>query len=633
MKKIYLSLFFSALLSFVFNTSFSQTITLGSLGTTSFCPSGSLAVPFTTDLPAGTVFRVYLSNSSGSFSFQTQIGQGMVSPITVSFPTYLSAGTNYKLKIMSATPAITSNLSINLVTNGEQMIISVKNIVGKEIDDAFICKGSSLTSIINVNQIGGSYQWEKDGIVQVNNQSLRITESGTYTAKCQKIGCNSIVKSLNINTVNSASSKVVRMGNIYQCTGSSIVFRNRYFSDSANYQWKRNGFLLSGETKDTLITNQTGKYSVNVTDKCIVLTEDSTYSTPLDSVVFSTLLNNQIRTIRNGNQLCGSKIAGYAYSTTYFDFNSNNLAPYSYQWKKNGLNIQNETDSKLYSIQTEGIYTMALTQGNCTVLSNAINFIKVDTIKLSLALFTTSISKICEGMQTSISIFKPYEGINIDVYKDNILINHNTISNSINVSSSGKYTVRGNALGCVIIPSDTLKIDVGNNLSPLILKNDNYICNNNPAVIQLIDPYSNLPNVSYQWFRDEQLISNETDNTIVTTIPGIYKIRVSSSYCSGYSDTVSVISSLMLPKPIIYEVGDLPIKSLKSNCQNNVIKVYSDLKISLPNNSFTSTQWNRNGQIISTKFLNDNELLIPQSGIYTVIGKKGDCISQESDPV
>jgi hypothetical protein len=49
-------------------------ITLGNLGTTSFCPNGTLSVPFTTTLAIGTLYKVYLSDANGNFRNQTEIG-------------------------------------------------------------------------------------------------------------------------------------------------------------------------------------------------------------------------------------------------------------------------------------------------------------------------------------------------------------------------------------------------------------------------------------------------------------------------------------------------------------------------------------------------------------------------------
>jgi trimeric autotransporter adhesin len=199
MRKIYSSITFSVFLSFVFSTSFSQTITLGSLGTTSFCPSGTLAVPFTTDLPVGTQYNVYLSNASGSFTSQTLIGTGTTSPINATFPTSVTSGTGYLIKIVSVSPANTSNFSGALTTNGQAMTIFVKNLVGKEINGGTICQGSALTGIISSNQSGVIYEWKKDGVTQTMNASLRTTQTGNYVASVQKTGCSNLSKTFNLS--------------------------------------------------------------------------------------------------------------------------------------------------------------------------------------------------------------------------------------------------------------------------------------------------------------------------------------------------------------------------------------------------------------------------------------------------
>jgi hypothetical protein len=272
MKKIYFSLIFSAFLSSVFSTSFSQTITLGSLGTTSFCPSGTLAVPFTTDLPVGTVFRVYLSSSSGSFTPQTQIGSGTTSPINITFPaTLLFSGTGYRIKVQAILNGVTtSSISSPLSTTNKQLSISVKNLMGKEIPDNFfmLCEGSAITGIINPGVSNQTFKWEKDGVLQSTNQSLRITEIGNYVTTAQQLGCNSVSRTTFIYFNGRGFDELERVGSEYQCAGGSIIFREKYFSDSTTYQWKKDGNVLIGATKDTLNTSQSGTYTVNITDKC-----------------------------------------------------------------------------------------------------------------------------------------------------------------------------------------------------------------------------------------------------------------------------------------------------------------------------------------------------------------------------
>ena len=86
-------------------------ITLGNLGTTSFCPNGTLSVPFTTTLAIGTLYKVYLSDANGSFRYQTEIGSGMTSPIDITFPALVQTGIKYRISIVSISPLGMSTLS------------------------------------------------------------------------------------------------------------------------------------------------------------------------------------------------------------------------------------------------------------------------------------------------------------------------------------------------------------------------------------------------------------------------------------------------------------------------------------------------------------------------------------------
>ena len=86
-------------------------ITLGNLGTTSFCPNGTLSIPFTSTLTAGTLYKAYLSDANGNFRNQTEIGTGMTSPMDITFPTLVQTGIKYRINIVSTSPLGTSTLS------------------------------------------------------------------------------------------------------------------------------------------------------------------------------------------------------------------------------------------------------------------------------------------------------------------------------------------------------------------------------------------------------------------------------------------------------------------------------------------------------------------------------------------
>jgi hypothetical protein len=607
-------------------------ITLGNLGTTSFCPNGTLSVPFTTTLAIGTLYKVYLSDANGSFRYQTEIGTGMTSPIEITFPQYAQAGTRYRMRIVSTSPSATSSLSGYLSTDGQVLTISVKNLVGREISDGSICQGSALTGIISANQIGITYEWKKDGVSQTTNSSLRMIQNGNYVASVQKTGCSNVTKSLLLVFTNNVYHYTNRLGNEYQCAGTSIIFKDTYYSDSATYQWKKDGNIINGQIKDTLVANQTGVYTADVTDKCPLI-----YVSQQEEVIFSSRIENDISSF-NSNSTNNVLLCGNSYAYLYFNNSQNSinpLAPFSYQWKRNNSNIQNGNGSIFIPVTETGIYTLALSQGNCTVISNGININRVDTVKLGLSLYNSSHSnQICQGMQTLLKIDVPTYGYNFTLNKDGVVTPfYPSISGpAFYVSETGNYSVGAIISNCIVLPSDTVKITVGDKLKPALYKGWSYLCNfggsNGGGAIST---FTGANGMTYQWFKNNIPIANETNGFIIAIQSGFYKLRASIGSCSGFSDSVEVKDSSKIPKPKLFNYYGETFSSSYSVCDNNLINLFTN-KDYPDGIGFDSLYWKKDGQIIAKK--GAYESFIPtQSGIYSVIGKLYTCTSPESDPV
>jgi trimeric autotransporter adhesin len=628
MKKIYFSLIFSVFLSLVFSTSFSQTITLGSLGTTSFCPSGTLAVPFTTDLPVGTVFRVYLSSSSGSFTPQTQIGSGTTSPINITFPaTLLFSGTGYRIKVQAILNGVTtSSISSPLSTTNKQLSISVKNLMGKEIPDNFfmLCEGSAITGIINPGVSNQTFKWEKDGVLQSTNQSLRIKEIGNYVATAQQLGCNSVSKTTFFYFNTGVFSDIERNGAEYQCIGGSIIFRNQYFTDSTTYQWKRDGNILANEYKDTLVAFQTGIYTVEAFDKCPVNTRQIN-----NKVVFGNSIENTISSFGLlQTKVCGSGITVHLGSNG--SPNPQNL--YTYQWRKNGVNIPNKNASQLFPISEEGNYSLVRTQGNCTSISNGILVDRVDTLKLNFKIISPYTNEICNGMKTQLQEYSVGDFIQKKIYKDGILYKNG--NGFADITETGIYTVQGSATGCVILPSDPISVTVNNTIKSFISAGNRSICLNETTSLNIFYySLSGLNNPQFQWYKNNQMISGETSTALNVSESGSYKLLISAGICTGFSDTVVISAARILPKLKIYDEYGKVLNSAISLCTGNVTKIYPK------NNNIYGHELDKdslflkkNGNIILKRFKADEPFFADQTGSYTFVRKQGTC-ETESDPV
>jgi hypothetical protein len=603
---------------------------LGNLGTTSFCPNGTLSVPFTTTLAIGTLYKVYLSDANGSFRNQTEIGNGMTSPIDITFPQYAQAGTKYRIRIVSTSPSATSSLSGYLNTDGQVLTISVKNLIGREIYGGFICQGSALTGIIGANQAGVIYEWKKDGVLQTTSTSLRMTQSGNYVASIQKTGCSNITRTLALTFTNTIDHFTGRLGSEYQCTGTSIILKDSYYSDSATYQWRKDGNILIGQTKDTLVANQTGIYDADVVDKCPLV---QSYHLE-EKVVFSDKIKNEIYSYplisSSVNLLCGNS-SGYL--QRLFTEIINPLAPYSYQWKRNTINIPYQTTEVHSNITEEGVYTLLLMQGNCSAISNGITFNRVDTIKLGLSIPYDKTNEICQGMQTELKIDINSFNVNFILKKDGVIIPLPPIyyGPSFSVSETGNYSISGTATGCTVLPSNFVNVTVGDKISPKLFKDRAYLCNVNGSIggeIGLLTYISGTN--SFQWFRNNEAISNENYAGILARLPGFYKLRVTQGSCTGFSDSVEVKDITKLPKPKIFGYYSNPHTSPISICNNALWGLYSNRQLDTEVR-WDSLFWKKEGQITAKK--HGYESFVPtQSGSYSLVGKLGTC-ETESDPV
>ncbi|MEA5459878.1 T9SS type A sorting domain-containing protein [Arcicella sp. LKC2W] len=625
MKKSYSAIILFIILSFYSITGFAQTIILDSLGITSFCPGGTINVPFTSTLPAGTVYKVYLSNPSGNFNSQIfEIGSGTLSPIVVSFPSYygLTASNSYKIRIVSQSPSVISNQSTELSTDRKELFILVENLIGREVKEfPTLCNGSALTATITGigNQKDFSYKWEKDGIIQTTSASLKMTTTGNYVASIQKAGCKAAKKSIGLTVGNVGYNTLFRRGEEYQCAGGAIVFESDYYSDSVRSQWFRNGKELPRMIRDTLVATQTGKYTIEFIDKCPIL-EDSQNNFAKD-VFFDKSIKNSIQTgIGMNNYLCGTG--------TYLNFyisetQQNPLNQYNYQWKKNGIDIPDANKSSL-SVNSEGLYTLSLTQGDCTVISNGIGISRKDTLKLNLNIPDNYSNEICEGSITKLLSDKIPAGLNLTLYKNGIIQTRNFISYS-DINETGKYNVGGTASGCVVLPSDTIKVSVGKNLKTKIINYQPSLCAGRVGQLTA-NPYSKTVH-NYQWFKNNELIRGAIFQTYRPKETGYYKAFVSNGSCSGFSDSTKVEVGKQLAKPHFLNSLSNPIDL----CENNLISFDAGSQFS--NESiYDSLIWKRNKVIFEKKpFF--SSFSVTGSGIYTVIGKQGECLSEESDPL
>ena len=203
---------------------------------------------------------------------------------------------------------------------------------------------------------GNTYQWKLNGnnITNATSYLYTATQSGIYscirTNICGSVPSNNITIIINplpaVITIAAASATTA-------CTGPDTLSAPAIAG--VTYQWYFSAVAISGATTELLIANSSGSY---------YLKETNSYGCSRNSNGVSLLLGNPVATISpTTGKIChGNPVSLYAYPSGSI---------YSYQWKKNGVDISGATNQS-YSTTHSATYTarVTLVSGGCSTISS-----------------------------------------------------------------------------------------------------------------------------------------------------------------------------------------------------------------------------------------------------------------------
>jgi gliding motility-associated-like protein len=193
-----------------------------------------------------------------------------------------------------------------------------------------------------------------------------------------------------------------------------------------------------------------------------------------------------------------------------------------YKWYKNNAPIIGETSSSYVATAT-GSYYVAMDYGSCTDSNSRSNAVTVNqssgggagTVSSSLG------NPFCSGgTSTTLSSLT---GNTYEWYKDNVKINGATNA-TYDTNQPGLYSVKINFGGCI----STYSIDLKD------FKMQSAINISNPTIIKEGDTKTvvvttNAVNPTFEWYKDNILISGNTTNTYDVNSEGNYKVKVTQN--------------------------------------------------------------------------------------------------------
>ena len=620
-KNVFLTI---ALLISCYFASGQITINTPTLGFSQVCASSTfnnynLSFSFSpsSNLGAGNVFSVELSNASGSFSAPTVLTTttSTVSPTNVNFPFPTDVnGTNYRIRIKSSSPVSVSPSSPSFSAN--YAIYNQPFTINNNVSSVVTCGSSNFTlsidngsnSPLNFSQL--TYLWYRNNTVIPGeiSSTLSIVQSGSYFVKVNNGACNtspsinSNSNAVNITVLPSETLTISSQANATNiCPTTGLMLSSTIASPGYTYQWYRNNVIIVGATNATFVANQEGSYSLIATNtvctstsNILVLTEES-FTLSLSSGIETNLLPGQNKTL-----VC----------------TTNALNP-TYIWYKDNVIIAGQTTNSLV-VNNTGTYKVKVKQNTGCILEKEVSTLVTSPDSYTLTISHSSAYLDCEQLTETLTIatFEAFSSLGIITIPANIGVSYKWFKNNVEIVGANalSYTISNYTESDVYhaeakftdgseVASNVLEVRLKID-ETITLTTDGILCNTNADVT--ISSSVTSPIFTYQWFKDGETTVLGTNTSYDATETGSYYLTISFFGCE--------LTSALIP------VETIDITQLVTNYEDEIY-INEDEEITIMASGVDSYEWFIDGVLVSST----NELLINQENTIQLVGQLNGC--------
>jgi PKD repeat protein len=377
------------------------------------------------------------------------------------------------------------------------------------------CQGQDVPLSANYG-LGYSYQWLKNdtAVTNATNPLYTATEAGNFAVEITTFyGCvdTSNSTAIVVNPLPPATVSTVGSTNI--CQGTNLTLQANTGS-GLSYFWKKNGTTIGGQTGNAITVSEAANYQVEVTNSNGCVNLSAPFGVSVQPVPNAVITTGGITTICQGDLL---------------NFYGPSGAGYSYQWLKNGQSISG-ANGVYHSITESGSYQVIVSNSSLCTDTSANVSATVNPSPVS-QFVANGASIICMGDSVTLDAvgssgqsyqWKNY-GINITSATDSVFFakqngNYSLITtNSYNCSTeSSAQTIVVNALpGASILPMSSTSF-----------------CNGDSVKLQA----NTGSNFSYQWLKNGQPLTGDTNSLINATNSGSYTVIVeNANNCNAIS--------------------------------------------------------------------------------------------------
>ena len=466
-----------------------------------------------------TTLYVTQEGWEGNVSFQWDAQAGNSTANTVDVQPDSTTTYHVTATVNSTNGSCTAAGQVTIIVNQlpEQVVVTANTTT--------ICEAQQITFNASGNATG--YIWYQNGVeIPGENQAqliVNFNEAGTYTIAAKAIneeGCVSAIASDPVTvTVNPAPSTVSITGNNVICENDSTVL-TAYSDVTGTWTWSTGSHANS-------ITVPAGVYTVTMTtaEGCEMTSE------PFAVEAFGT----QMFVTASETSICRGE------HTTLYVTQEGWEGNVSFQWDAQaGNSTANTVDVTPTQTTTYHVTaTVNSTNGSCTAAGEVT--IIVTPRPAQVVVTATTASTICEGEQ--VTMHASGNATSYIWYQNGVEIpGENQADLTVNFYNEGVYTFAARAIneeGCVsALASDPITVTVNSAPESVVISGQLTICDGGSTTLYA-DVTPNVP-ATYVWYKDGVVIPNETNNYLVVTTSGSYRVDATTNNCTTSSEAVVV---------------------------------------------------------------------------------------------
>lgn len=480
-------------------------------------PSGTIT-PATGTLCGGGTIQLSVS---GGTSYQWYQNGTAINNATG--PTYTAAsGGTYTVDIIAGTCTTQASNSAVITQLSQSATISPAN--------ATLCPGRNVP--LTISGATGSIQWYRDNlkIDGATSSTYPANQQGTYSVmiingSCSTQATNTAVVSMGVNP-----SGIVDPPSASLCPGKSVTLTAIAAGGGYTFQWVKNGQFLHDSTSSTLITKETGNYSVHFSNgSCEAFSQNIVFVSESAPITFTATPAHLECTSPSGSITISGVSGGGA---SVYRYSKDNGA--TFQTSGNFSNLAAGT----YQIVVRDTAGCVSTPRTITIQQNGFP----PTLRI------TDPPRICPdqtaNLQAASITVGSDNGLTFTYWRDTTVTTPVTNPGAV---SPGKYFIKAtSSFGCVAIKPVTVTAHTvtPGSISPTAPP---MACFNTPVELKASN------GTSYQWYRNDTIIAGATLLTYKALTAGEYSVFISNGICAvPASNKVKVTFQPCLPDAKVF---------------------------------------------------------------------------------